>query len=97
MSRQKKIPQVLVAERTKEFKQASENAREMALTLKAKKANEAKSWFLANMSHEIRTPLAGIIGLTSLLLNPSHPPEKHYPILSPSKTSRITLATSFFR
>ncbi len=74
MSRQKKTLQVLVADRTKEFKEASEKAREMAL--EAEKANEAKSWFLANMSHEIRTPMWGIIGLTSLLLDAPHSPEQ---------------------
>ena len=47
---------------------------ESALRL-AKEAAEtmaqAKSLFLANMSHEIRTPLNAVIGMTSLLLDPS--------------------------
>jgi PAS domain S-box-containing protein len=36
-------------------------------TIRAERANAAKSQFLANMSHEIRTPLNAIIGLGYLL------------------------------
>ena len=49
----------LVAERTKELKQATERAVE---------ANKLKSEFLTTMSHEIRTPMNGILGMTSALL-----------------------------
>jgi PAS domain S-box-containing protein len=41
----------------------------------AQAATRAKSEFLANMSHEIRTPLNAIIGMTSLLMDSSFPPE----------------------
>jgi two-component system sensor histidine kinase ChiS len=68
-TKQKKTLELQVAEKTREFKEASERAREMAL--QAQSANESKSRFLANISHEIRTPLTGIIGLTDLLAESS--------------------------
>lgn len=48
----------MVEERTKEYKQAKEEAIESA---------RVKERFLANMSHEIRTPINGIRGMVHLL------------------------------
>jgi len=50
----------IIAERTKDLRQAVKEARQASL---------AKSEFLANMSHEIRTPMNGIIGMTELALD----------------------------
>ena len=42
----------------------------------AEKANKAKTDFLSNMSHDIRTPMNAIIGITTLMKNELHQPEK---------------------
>ena len=54
-----------VEQRTRELRQASEEAR--AFADRADAASRAKSEFLANMSHEIRTPMNGVVGMTALL------------------------------
>ena len=42
----------------------------------AEKASQAKTDFLSNMSHDIRTPMNAIIGITALMKNELHEPEK---------------------
>ncbi len=42
----------------------------------AEKASKAKTDFLSNMSHDIRTPMNAIIGITTLMKNDLHQPEK---------------------
>ena len=42
----------------------------------AESASKAKTDFLANMSHDIRTPMNAIIGITTLMKNELHQPEK---------------------
>ena len=56
----------LVKLRTRELKQAKEQAEQASLI--ATSANESKSVFLANMSHEIRTPMNAVINLSYLCL-----------------------------
>ena len=50
-------------------------AMEAALEV-AEKASKAKTDFLSNMSHDIRTPMNAIIGITTLMKNELHQPEK---------------------
>ncbi len=42
----------------------------------AENASKAKTDFLSNMSHDIRTPMNAIIGITTLMKNELHQPEK---------------------
>ena len=42
----------------------------------AEKASKAQTDFLSNMSHDIRTPMNAIIGITTLMKNELHQPEK---------------------
>ena len=50
-------------------------AMEAALEV-AERASKAKTDFLSNMSHDIRTPMNAIIGITTLMKNELHQPEK---------------------
>ena len=52
------------------------NAKLQVAVEKAETANRAKSTFLSNMSHDIRTPMNAIIGITTLMKNELHEPEK---------------------
>ena len=42
----------------------------------ARNASKAKTDFLSNMSHDIRTPMNAIVGITTLMKNELHEPEK---------------------
>ena len=42
----------------------------------AERASKTKTDFLSNMSHDIRTPMNAIIGITTLMKNELHQPEK---------------------
>ena len=57
-----------VADRTREYLVAKENAEE---------ANAAKSTFLATMSHEIRTPMNGMMVMAELLASSNLPPKQN--------------------
>ena len=57
-----------------ELRQAQDVAAEALQS--AERASKAKTDFLANMSHDIRTPMNAIIGITTLMKNELHQPEK---------------------
>ena len=57
-----------------ELRQAQDIAAEALQS--AERASKAKTDFLANMSHDIRTPMNAIIGITPLMKNELHQPEK---------------------
>ena len=57
-----------------EMRRAQEVAAEALQS--AERASKAKTDFLANMSHDIRTPMNAIIGITTLMKNELHQPEK---------------------
>ncbi|HRL88886.1 MAG TPA: ATP-binding protein [Faecalibacterium prausnitzii] len=57
-----------------ELRQAQDAAAEALQS--AERASKAKTDFLANMSHDIRTPMNAIIGITTLMKNELHQPEK---------------------
>ena len=53
----------------------------------AERASKAKTDFLSNMSHDIRTPMNAIIGITTLMKNELHQPEKLAEHLAKLETS----------
>ena len=58
----------------------------------AERASKAKTDFLSNMSHDIRTPMNAIIGITTLMKNELHQPEKlaeHLGKLESSGTNKV--------
>ncbi len=57
-----------------ELRQAQDIAAEALQS--AERASKAKTDFLSNMSHDIRTPMNAIIGITILMKNELHQPEK---------------------
>ena len=57
-----------------ELRQAQDIAAEALQS--AERASKAKTDFLANMSHDICTPMNAIIGITTLMKNELHQPEK---------------------
>ena len=57
-----------------EMRRAQEVAAEALQS--AERASKAKTDFLSNMSHDIRTPMNAIIGITTLMKNELHEPEK---------------------
>ena len=57
-----------------ELRQAQDIAAEALQS--AERASKAKTDFLANMSHDIRTPMNAIIGITTLMKNELHQPER---------------------
>ena len=70
-----------VAERTKELKQARDEAQ---------KSSEIKSQFISSISHEIRTPLNGVIGGLKLLRNePQTSKAQHYIDLIDTSTDAL--------
>ena len=63
-----------LAARNAELKRAQEVA--VDALQGAERASKAKTDFLSNMSHDIRTPMNAIIGITTLMKNELHEPEK---------------------
>lgn len=55
--------------------------------LRAQSANAAKTTFLSNVSHDIRTPMNAIVGLTNLMENDLHKPQKLNDYLGKLKAS----------
>ena len=68
-----------------ELRQAQDIAAEALQS--AERASKAKTDFLANMSHDIRTPMNAIIGITTLMKNELHQPEKLAEHLAKLETS----------
>ena len=64
-SNERDITEKRLKEKTDQFEEAAEHAKEMASV--ADQASRAKSEFLANMSHEIRTPMNAILGFSEIL------------------------------